>query len=35
MIEKTVRDFAAKEIKPNISQWDEEQFFPKNIFHQL
>ncbi|WP_374756098.1 acyl-CoA dehydrogenase family protein [Dyadobacter frigoris] len=35
MIEKTVRDFAAKEIKPNISHWDEEQFFPKNIFHQL
>lgn len=35
MIEKTVRDFATKEIKPNISQWDEEQFFPKNIFHQL
>lgn len=35
MIEKTVRDFAAKEIKPNISQWDEEQFFPKNVFHQL
>nr|WP_159468296.1 acyl-CoA dehydrogenase family protein [Dyadobacter sp. 3J3] len=35
MIEKTVRDFAAKEIKPNISQWDEEQFFPKKIFHQL
>ncbi|MCF0058231.1 acyl-CoA dehydrogenase family protein [Dyadobacter sp. CY356] len=35
MIEKTVRDFAAKEIKPNISQWDEEQYFPKTIFHQL
>ncbi|MFC6194251.1 acyl-CoA dehydrogenase family protein [Dyadobacter subterraneus] len=35
MIEKTVRDFAAKEIKPKISQWDEDQFFPKPIFHQL
>lgn len=35
MIEKTVRDFAAKQIRANISQWDEEQFFPKTIFHQL
>ena len=35
MIENSIRDFANREIKPNISQWDEAQFFPKEVFHQL
>jgi len=35
LIEQSVRDFALKEIKPNSSHWDEEQFFPKEIFHKL
>jgi alkylation response protein AidB-like acyl-CoA dehydrogenase len=35
LIEQSVRDFAAREIKPNINQWDEEQFFPKDVFHKL
>jgi alkylation response protein AidB-like acyl-CoA dehydrogenase len=35
MIENMVRDFASREIKPHISQWDEEQVFPKEIFHRL
>lgn len=35
LIEQSVRDFAAREIKPNINQWDEAQVFPKDVFHKL
>ena len=35
MISDMIRDFAAKEITPNIMEWDEAQFFPKDLFHQM
>jgi alkylation response protein AidB-like acyl-CoA dehydrogenase len=35
LIRQSVRDFAAKEITPHIQEWDEAQFFPKDIFHKL
>ncbi|CAG5070739.1 Acyl-CoA dehydrogenase [Dyadobacter sp. CECT 9623] len=35
LIQETVRDFAATQIRPNIRIWDEQQFFPREIFNQL
>jgi len=35
LIEQSVRDFTGREIKPYISRWDEEQFFPKDLFTKL
>jgi len=35
LIQETVRDFAVLNIKPFVRKWDEEQHFPKEIFHQL
>lgn len=35
MIAETTRDFAEKNIRPHIMDWDENQFFPINLFHQL
>tara|TARA_Y100001954_G_scaffold103493_1_gene112642 strand:- start:1769 stop:2911 length:1143 start_codon:yes stop_codon:yes gene_type:complete len=35
MIEQMVRDFAEKEIRPNIMKWDESQEFPVPIFKKL
>jgi len=35
MLKKVVRDFAEKEIKPHIMEWDEVQHFPKNLFHTM
>jgi alkylation response protein AidB-like acyl-CoA dehydrogenase len=35
MIAQTVRDFAAKEIKPKMMEWDESQYFPKDLFHKM
>lgn len=35
LIKETIRQFAALNIKPNIRKWDEEQQFPKELFHQL
>jgi alkylation response protein AidB-like acyl-CoA dehydrogenase len=32
MVNEAARDFAVQYIKPNIIQWDETQFFPKEIF---
>jgi alkylation response protein AidB-like acyl-CoA dehydrogenase len=32
MVNEAARDFAVQYIKPNIIQWDEAQFFPKEIF---
>ena len=29
------RDFAEKEIRPNIMKWDEEQIFPKELFKKM
>ena len=35
MIAQSVRDFAEREIRPNIMKWDEAQFFPKDLFHKM
>lgn len=35
MIAQMVRDFAEKEIRPNIMKWDEEQVFPVELFKKL
>ena len=35
MIADTARDFAEINIRPHIMEWDENQFFPKELFHQL
>ncbi|KUY31763.1 acyl-CoA dehydrogenase family protein [Elizabethkingia ursingii] len=35
MIAETARDFAEKNIRPHIMDWDESQHFPKDLFHQL
>ena len=32
MIEQMVRDFAEKEIRPNVMKWDESQDFPVELF---
>ena len=32
MITQMVKDFAEKEIRPNVGKWDEEQHFPKELF---
>lgn len=35
MITQMVRDFAEKEIKPNMMKWDESQEFPRELFSKL
>ena len=35
MIAQMVRDFAAKEIKPKMMEWDESQEFPIELFHKM
>ncbi len=35
IITQSVRDFAHKEIKPHVMDWDERQYFPKDLFHQF
>jgi alkylation response protein AidB-like acyl-CoA dehydrogenase len=35
MITQMVRDFAEKEIKPFINQWDEEEFFPVDTMKKM
>jgi alkylation response protein AidB-like acyl-CoA dehydrogenase len=35
LIEKTVRDFAEKHIKPKMMDWDESQKFPVEVFKKL
>jgi alkylation response protein AidB-like acyl-CoA dehydrogenase len=35
MIAQMVRDFAEKEIRPNIMEWDESQFFPRDLFRKM
>ncbi|MET4081985.1 alkylation response protein AidB-like acyl-CoA dehydrogenase [Pedobacter sp. UYP30] len=34
-IRKMVKDFAEKNIRPHIMEWDEAQIFPKELFKQL
>jgi len=35
MIKQMVRDFAEKEIRPHIMEWDEAQIFPVDVFKKL
>jgi alkylation response protein AidB-like acyl-CoA dehydrogenase len=35
IIAQICRDFAEKEIRPNIMKWDEAQTFPKELFHKM
>ncbi len=35
ILKKMVRDFAEKEIKPHVMEWDEAQTFPKELFHKM
>ena len=35
ILKKMVRDFAEKEIKPHVMEWDEAQIFPKDLFHKM
>ncbi len=35
ILKKMVRDFAEKEIKPHVMEWDEKQIFPKELFHKM
>jgi alkylation response protein AidB-like acyl-CoA dehydrogenase len=35
MIGQMAKDFAEKYIRPNVMRWDEEQFFPIDLFKQL
>lgn len=35
MIEQMVRDFADREIRPQMMEWDESQHFPKDLFHKM
>ena len=35
MIAETAREFAEKNIRPNIMEWDESQTFPKDLFDQV
>jgi len=35
MIAQMVRDFAEKEIKPNLMQWDQDEFFPVETMKKM
>ncbi|MFH6994718.1 acyl-CoA dehydrogenase family protein [Flavobacterium sp. FlaQc-48] len=35
MIAQSIKDFAEKNIRPNIMEWDEAQIFPVELFKQL
>ena len=35
LIRQTARDFARNHILPNREEWDENQFFPRDLFRQL
>jgi hypothetical protein len=35
MIAQICRDFADKEIRPKMMEWDESQYFPKELFHKM
>lgn len=35
MIQQMVRDFAEKEIRPNMNKWDEEEFFPVDAMKKM
>jgi alkylation response protein AidB-like acyl-CoA dehydrogenase len=35
MIAQVCRDFAEKEIRPYMMEWDESQHFPRDLFHKM
>jgi alkylation response protein AidB-like acyl-CoA dehydrogenase len=35
MIAETVKDFAERNIRPYLMEWDESQEFPKDLFHEM
>lgn len=35
LVGQTARDFAEKRIRPNTMEWDEAQYFPKDLFHEM
>ncbi len=35
MLRQMCRDFAEKNIRPNVMLWDEAQTFPKELFHEM
>ncbi len=35
MIAQSIKDFADREIRPNLMVWDEAQTFPKELFHKM
>ena len=35
IIESAAREFAKKKILPNVMEWDESQYFPKDLMHEL
>lgn len=35
MVGQMTKDFAEKHIRPHVMEWDEEQHFPRELFHQL
>jgi len=35
MIQQMVRDFAEKEIRPNLNKWDDEEFFPVETMKEM
>ncbi len=34
-IRRSVREFAEAEIRPHVAEWDEKQFFPKDLFPKM
>ena len=35
MIAQSIKDFAEREIRPNLMKWDEEQIFPRELFTKM
>ena len=35
LVSQMVRDFGAREIKPKMMDWDEQQVFPAELFHKM
>ena len=34
-IKRIARDFAEKEIRPHVMEWDEKQIFPRDVLKKL
>ena len=35
LIRESARDFAETYIRPHVMEWDEKQYFPEDLFHQM